>query len=159
MSFPYVEFLEIRQMNMAQDCFLRDTNNLEVSNGTLIIRAGMIRYDNKVFYTTGRVRGYGFGFTYGTYVIRARLPRGKLLFPSFYLMPLNQHLDKCKYEEIDILEYHGLRTSTLHFSAKYGREFDNVYMRSVSKVFGSNTDFSRDFHTFAIKWLPTRIEW
>jgi len=153
------DLAEVRQLNMVQDCFLRETQNLEVSNGTLIIRAGMIEYDGKVLYTTGRVRGSGFGFTYGTYVIRAKLPRGKHLFPSFYLLPLNQHLDKCKYEEIDVMEFHGARTSTLYFSAKYGRQFDRVYTRSISKVFGSDVDFSKDFHTFAIKWLPTRIEW
>ncbi|CAG7734524.1 unnamed protein product [Allacma fusca] len=132
--------------------------NMEIKNGTLIITArpgGM----NEPLFTTGAIRTYGTsGFSYGTFVIRAQLPKGKHLLPSIWLVPVNQHNDVCRYEEIDILESRGQRPSTLIYSAMYGRSYTKSSVRKYEKVF-RGIDFSEGFHEFALRWTPTRLQW
>lgn len=50
-------------------------------------------------YTSGRIRQKGAGFTYGAYVVRARLARGDHLWAAIWTLPIDNH---CRYEEIDI---------------------------------------------------------
>lgn len=149
------------------ECFKKGTQNVQVVNGSLVIIAraekskeymmGEYRQE-KMRYSSGKIIQSGFGFSYGTYVIRARLPKGKHLFPSIYLLPMDQRHDTCKYEEIDIMQARGQRPSTVLFGAHFGRNYISVASKTMEKVF-RNTDFSQEFHEFAIKWMPTRIEW
>jgi beta-glucanase (GH16 family) len=149
------------------ECFKKGTHNVQVTNGSLVITArvekskeymmGEYRRE-RMRYTSGKIIQSGFGFSYGTYVIRARLPKGKHLLPSIYLQPMGQRHDTCKYEEIDILQARGQRSSTVLVGAHYGRSYLAVASKTMEKVF-RNKDFSTDFHEFAVKWMPTRMEW
>jgi len=149
------------------ECFRKGTQNVQVANGSLIITARVEKSkeytmgeykQEKMRYTSGKIIQSGFGFSYGTYVVRARLPKGKHLLPAIYLLPMNQRHNTCKYEEIDILMGRGQRTSTVVLGAHFGRNYASVASRTLEKVF-RNTDFSADFHEFAVKWSPTRMEW
>jgi len=140
-------------------CFQKG-KNLEVANGTLIIRARTDIYDSRMetIYTSAKIRTHGNGFRYGTYVIRARMPKGKHLIPSFWLQPIRQDQDTCSYEEMNVAEYRGQRTSTVIFSGAYGRSYDSSFGRTYERVF-PGVDFSEDFHEFAMRWTPTRLQW
>lgn len=104
-------------------------------------------------YTSGRVRQKGAGFAYGAYVTRARLPKGKHMWPAFWLF--NATSD-CKYEEIDILEYRGQEASVVHHAAHWGRNWSHI----VSKDAAPNLpfDMSEGFHEYALLWRRQSLE-
>lgn len=86
--------------------------------------------------------------TYGVFEMRAKLPKGRGLWPAFWLLPT----DKSWPPEIDIMEV-------------LGHEITKYYTTLHSKETGSHTksdipvhsvpDLSAGFHTYAVDWGPT----
>jgi beta-glucanase (GH16 family) len=132
------------------------TNAFEVANGTLRVKA-----EKREAFYSGKMRSIASGmmtttrkFTqeYGRFEIRCRVPKGKGMWPAFWLLPEPRGWPP----EIDVLE-------TL------GHEPDKVYMthhfrdeEGKHKSHGgswSGPDFSADFHEFAVEWSPERIVW
>jgi len=133
-------------------CYTSGTNNVEVRNGLLIITAKPENYENKEF-TSGRIRQLGSGFRYGKFIMRARLPSGKHLWPALWL---KSKIDTC-YEEIDILEVRGQEPSTALFTGHSGKDDNNRVMRGTTQE--TNMDFSKEFHNFEIIWNANEIQW
>jgi beta-glucanase (GH16 family) len=99
------------------------------------------------------------GFKYGKYVIRARLPKGKHLWPAIWMLPTKDVYGTWAASgEIVIMEYRGQNTSIiegqLHFGGKWP---NNRYEGSGPKDF--KLDFSQDFHEFSIEWDSNEIRW
>jgi beta-glucanase (GH16 family) len=115
-------------------------------------------YAKPTNFTSGRVRSKAVGFSHGAFVFRAKLPRGNHLLPTISLLPAYQDHDNCKYEEIDIVQARGQKTSNLIFSAQYGRRWNIVAVKKKERAF-PGVDFSEDFHEFAVVWKPLRIDW
>src|ERR1022692_3973715 len=132
------------------------TNAFEVRGGVLRIKAEK----REAFYsgkqrsiTSGMMTTYGkFSQEYGRFEIRCRVPKGKGMWPAFWLLP-----DPLGWPpEIDVLEI-------------LGHEPDKIYMthhfRDEQKKRGSHggswsgPDFSAEFHGFAIEWSPQAIVW
>ncbi|CAG7837147.1 unnamed protein product [Allacma fusca] len=135
------------------ECYVGGTNNVQVRGGNLVITAKVESRDGKD-YTSGRIRQKGPGFAYGAYVARMKLPKGKHLWPAFWMLKATG----CKFEEIDIMEYRGQEVSNVELSAHYGRSWDALvskgYLRTVNGV-----DLSADFHEYAVLWLEKKLEW
>lgn len=135
------------------------SNAFQVKDGILKIQIE----ERKAFYD-GAVRDYASGMMttagkfsqrYGRFEIRCRIPKGKGLWPAFWMLP-----DPPSWPpEIDVLEI-------------LGREPDKVYLTHHWAVPGKphgttanhggefkGPDFSADFHTFAVEWDPTMIRW
>ena len=92
-----------------------------------------------------------FSQTYGYFEVRARLPRGRGLWPAFWLAPT----DRSWPPELDVVEAHGDSLDgywgTVHFgSAQAARE---TQFRIVTP------DLSADFHDFGLEWRPDRLSW
>lgn len=126
-------------------------------------------------FTSGRIRQRGDGFTYGAYVVRARLARGDHLWPAIWLM--GDETNACRYEEIDIAEYRGQASqyNQLEQAAHWGRAWYALtskgekvqapadlsqgiiifFIVRIWKMFS----FVADFHEFAVLWVPSRIEY
>lgn len=148
-----------------------------VEGGSLRLRS-RVRDFGSQHYTSGRVDTSGkFAATYGRFEIRARLPRGKGLWPAHWLYP--QHRDWAMerlmaravaegderlipearpwYSEIDIMEFLGHETNvvygTLHYYSFTGEK------RSSSGTLKNDTDYSKDFHLYALEWDPDEIRW
>jgi len=135
-------------------CYVRD--NVAVRDGNLVITAKKERMEDKDF-TSGRIRQRGDGFTYGAYVVRARLARGDHLWPAIWLM--GDETNACRYEEIDIAEYRGQASeyNQLEQAAHWGRAWYALTSKGA-KVRGP-ADLSQDFHEYAVLWIPNRIEY
>src|SRR6266487_811527 len=100
-------------------CYTARRENIKVSDGVLTIKARPESYKNHD-YTSGRVRMDTEGFKYGRYVIRAKLPKGKHLWPAIWMMPTHEVFGEWAASgEIDIMELRGQEPSlvegTLHF--------------------------------------------
>ncbi|MCP5541070.1 MAG: glycoside hydrolase family 16 protein [Akkermansiaceae bacterium] len=131
----------------------------ELADGVLRIRADRARafYDDKVRdYTSGILITSGkFSQRFGRFEIRCRVPKGRGLWPAFWMLPEPPSWPP----EIDVMEI-------------LGREPDRVYLthhwpdpknpgeKAISDA-GEwrGPDFSADFHTFAVEWEAAEIRW
>ncbi|ASJ76502.1 family 16 glycosylhydrolase [Granulosicoccus antarcticus] len=109
---------------------------------------------NNKDYLSGTLTTYGkFKMRYGYVEMRARMPKGKGLWPAFWLLH-NQENDK--RPEIDVVEMLGDTSNKVYQTYHY---FENWNLRSTPSYEYWGSDFSQDFHTFGMKWEPGRITW
>jgi beta-glucanase (GH16 family) len=106
------------------------------------------RYTSGMAMTGGRkwLKAPGFTFTYGFAEARVRVPKGKGLWPAFWLLPANYDWPP----EIDIFEIFGDRpdrtTMDVHFAG--GGNAGAAW---------SGPDFSAGWHTFGLDWSPSAL--
>jgi beta-glucanase (GH16 family) len=128
----------------------------EVKDGILRIKAEK----REAFYggkqrefTSGMMTTLGkFSQEYGRFEIRCRVPKGKGMWPAFWLLPE----PRAWPPEIDVLEILGHEPDKIHMT----HHFRNAEMKHKSHG-GSwrGPDFSAGFHEFAVEWSPKAIVW
>jgi beta-glucanase (GH16 family) len=132
------------------------TNAFEVGGGFLRI----VAEKREAFYagkrrsiTSGMMTTYGkFSQEYGRFEIRCRVPKGKGMWPAFWLLP-----DPLAWPpEIDILEILGHEPDKIHMTHHYRDAQEKHQSHGGS---WSGPDFSAGFHEFAVEWSPQRIVW
>jgi beta-glucanase (GH16 family) len=143
-----------RERNQELQAYVKDA--FEVKNGTLHVKAEKRDADyvgKQRHFTSGMMTTYQkFNQQYGRFEIRCRVPKGKGLWPAFWLLPEPLGWPP----EIDVLEV-------------LGHEPQKIYMthhfRDAQKKRGSHggswtgPDFSAGFHEIAVEWSPERIVW
>ena len=103
--------------------------------------SGMVPYSSGMISSEGR-----FQFRYGYVEIRARVPKGRGLWPALWLMPA----DHSWPPEIDIMENVGQETDRVTFT--------NHPPDAANKVITvAGTDYAAGFHTFAVDWQPDHL--
>lgn len=140
-------------------------DNLLVSDGTLKIRAQKqkvlavdVNEEVKTYHYTSGIITSGrevsdisvpsrFAFRYGYVEMKARVPRGRGLWPAFWLLPTHQD----SRPEIDVMEIKGQEPDSVRMSFHHPED-------SVGRYW-SGYDFSAGWHTFAIDWRPEAIVW
>jgi len=132
------------------------TQNIKVENGVLKITALREQYMGSS-YTSARILTKGkFEAKYGRIEARIKLPRGKGLWPAFWMLGANSDTviwPQCG--EIDIMEYLG-NSPTKIFGTVHGPGYSGG--ESISKnFFLSNSRFDTDFHIFGIEWDENRV--
>lgn len=133
------------------------SNNLEVSNGTLKITARQQNLGGQP-YTSARIRTMGMrDFLYGRIEGRMKLPSTSGVWPAFWMLPTNSPYGGwASSGEIDIMESVNTATS-MHGTIHYGNNWPSNQSRGGS--FNDGTDFSDDFHVFALEWEPDELRW
>jgi len=138
--------------------YTNSTNNSFItSGGYLVIEARQEAPDS---YTSARLQTMGKReFTHGRMDIRARLPKGKGIWPAIWMLGSNiatTPWPACG--EIDIMELLGHEPNKVYGTMHWG----NVGQGSTH-IGGNYTlsgeDFSQKFHVFSIVWDSTKIEW
>lgn len=100
-------------------------------------------------YTSGMVSTADrFSFTYGYVEFRARIPRGRGLWPALWLLPA----DRSWPPEIDVFEAVGQNPTEAVLTYHRGRG-DNSKRRLATP------DLAAGWHTFAVDWRPGSITW
>ena len=154
--------------------YLPDEVYLE--KGCLRLRS-RVRDFGSQHYTSGRVDTSGkFAPVYGRFEIRARLPGGQGLWPAHWLYPQNRNWqmerlmaqvvasgqeslipeERPWYSEIDIMEFLGhtnIVYGTLHYCTFDGQK------KSSSGNWKGTSDFTKDFHVYALEWRPDIMRW
>ncbi|MDB5187183.1 MAG: glycoside hydrolase family 16 [Candidatus Saccharibacteria bacterium] len=161
--------------NNEKQAYTSNAQNIRIEPNTgLIIEAhkGKYRYPNdpqsRMFeYTSGRIdTQHSFNFSYGKVEATIMLPKGRGVWPAFWLLSANEpytsKLDSdnttrpderfyMKDGEIDIMEYYGDPgghvEGTLH---TYARSHENRVTVS---------DYAEKFHTYAVEIEPTKVTW
>jgi beta-glucanase (GH16 family) len=103
-------------------------------------------------YTSGLITTQrSFSQLYGVFEIRARMPKGRGLWPAFWLLPI----DHSWPPEIDVLEILGNDPTVLHTNAHSKASGKHTDVPSVVHV----PDASAAFHTYAVDWENDEIKW
>jgi beta-glucanase (GH16 family) len=93
-----------------------------------------------------------FSCTFCLVAMRARLPKGRGLWPAFWMIPTDQSWPP----EIDIIEVLGHDTklvhSTTHWKDRAGAHKKRGFQIEVG-------DLSAQFNEFAVNWTENKISW
>jgi len=85
--------------------------------------------------------------------MRARMPRGRGMWPAFWLL---HNTDFDRRPEIDVVEMLGHQTDLVYHT--YHR-FDNGNLVSTPSFQAPGPDYAADFHTYSVLWEPGLIIW
>jgi beta-glucanase (GH16 family) len=143
-----------RERNRELQAYVKDA--FVVSNGVLRVQAEKreaMYADKQRSYTSGMMTTYGkFSQQYGRFEIRCRVPKGKGMWPAFWLLPEPLGWPP----EIDVLEILGHEPDKLHMTHHF-RDAQRKHLSSGGSWKGP--DFSEGFHEFAVEWSPEQIVW
>lgn len=127
-------------------------------SGNLAITARRESYQGQD-YTSGRINTRErFEQTGGRFEARMRMPRGRGLWPAFWLLGSNfATISWPGCGEIDILEYRGQEPNVLHGSLHGPGYSGGGAVTNSYSVPGATLD--SDFHLYAVEWSSNRITW
>ena len=103
--------------------------NVKVADGVMTISAKRENVESSQF-TSGRIRTINMGdWTYGRFEFRAKMPVGQGLWAAIWMLPTDSDYGGwASSGEIDIMEYLGHDTTTVHGTIHYGGQWpDNQY--------------------------------
>lgn len=140
--------------------------NLRVRDGKLQIIGLRESYQNRSW-TSARIRTQNrMDFKYGKVELRAKLPRGKGLWPAFWMLPSNKIYGGWPYSgEIDILENRGHEMdrfqTSLHFSAVASPGSGNTLAdrRIISDETILIGDSLNTWHLYGLEWNEDGMIW
>jgi beta-glucanase (GH16 family) len=136
--------------NNEKQATTNSSNNLYLSNGELHIVARREQLRTRAFTSARIVTRDKTNFGYGRLDVRAKLPKGKGIWPAIWMLGVNEpQVSWPACGEIDIMELRGsqpnLNVSTVHFgSSTATRQQKGTTYRLPSG------DFSDDFHLFTL---------
>lgn len=131
--------------------------NIYIENSNLVIKALKEDYLGSP-YTSGKLWTKGhFSFTYGYVEVKARLPKGKGIWPALWMMPENieVHGKWSSCGEIDIMELVGHEPNTIYGTIHYG--LPHTY--HGGKYCLEQGSFADDYHVFGLEWDKEGIRW
>lgn len=131
--------------------------NVEVSNGTLKLRAIKQKMENRD-YTSARLVTRGKkDFTYGRIEIRAKLPPGRGLWPAIWMLGNNvSSVGWPMSGEIDIMEHVGYEKDSV-LATIHTDTYNHVKgTQKTKKTFIA--DPYTAFHTYWIEWTPEYMD-
>ncbi|MEN9509790.1 MAG: hypothetical protein RLZZ621_2353 [Gemmatimonadota bacterium] len=136
----------------------RPTNASLDGNGHLVITARRESYQDRA-YTSARLTSQGKQqFQYGKIEARAQLPRGRGLWPAFWMLGANFPTAGWPASgEIDVMEYRGQEPSIIHGTVhgpgySGGKGITRAYQPEAVR-------FDNSFHVFTIEWNTDQITW
>lgn len=104
-------------------------------------------------YTSGAITSHTlFSLQYGYVEIRTKIPKGKGLWPAFWLLAEGTDWPP----EIDVFEILGDQPNKVYMT-NHWKSPTGVHLSTQGTYTGP--DFSQDYHTFAVDWQPTEIIW
>ncbi len=126
-------------------------------NGNLVIKTIRENYAG-YSYTSAKLYSQNKGdWTYGRFVVRAKLPHGPCLWPSIWMLPTTSSYGGWPVcGEIDIMENRGDIMERIDGTVFYGNPLKyniNTYYLPAGQSFGD------DFHEFALEWEPNVFRW
>lgn len=134
--------------------------NVFVKKGKLVIEARKEKYE-KNDYTSGLVTTQGKReFKYGRIDIRAKLPKGKGIWPALWLLGNNHStIGWPASGEVDIMELLGHEPGTIYATMHWGPAGASVSQKIGGKFSIAGADFSKQFHVFSFEWDEKIMKW
>lgn len=137
--------------------YLAPPNNLFFQDGKMIIEAKAESYGGKN-YTSSRIKTQGKkSFKYGRIDIRAILPKGKGIWPAFWMLPQDNVFGGWpRSGEIDIMELVGSEPAKASATVHYGPGPGSIYISRSHTL--SGTTFNDAFHVFSFEWQQDQMK-
>lgn len=132
--------------------------NLFFQNGKMIIEARPESFNGRN-YTSSKILTQGKKpVKFGRIDIRAILPKGKGIWPAFWLMPEKSVFGGWpKSGEIDLMEVVGHEPNKTHGTLHYGPGPGSTQInRHYTLPSGT---FNDEFHVFSLEWKEDQIQW
>ena len=103
-------------------------------------------------YIGATINSFPYSQRYGVFAMYAKLPKGKGVWPAFWLLPV----DKSWPPELDVMEVIGTQPTVL-----YTTLHTNIPKQQTSLGKGTDThlDLSAAYHEYAVDWGPNQIRW
>ncbi|AKT42048.1 uncharacterized protein CMC5_062710 [Chondromyces crocatus] len=146
--------------------YTNSTSNARQENGNLVITATPQNANQHgcwygtCQYTSARLVSRGkFETTYGRIEARIQVPRGRGLWPAFWM--LGNDIGTVGWPacgEIDIMENIGSEPSTLHGSL-HGPGYFGGNPLTRSTTLPNGAPLADDFHIYAVEWEPNTVRW
>jgi beta-glucanase (GH16 family) len=144
--------------NNEDEVYTRSRRNVFVAHGYLNIMAIGKRVHGHVRYTSGRITTRNaFSQRYGLFVFKARLPKGRGLWPAIWMMPQRSVFGGWpRSGEIDIVESRGNWIHHVQGSLHSGNVWnqDNTQTKIFRFPKGQST---AQWHTYALRWEPASV--
>jgi len=143
--------------------------NARVEDGKLIITAIKESpfYQGKRYTSARLVTRNKVDFTFGRVEVRAKIPRGKGLWPAIWMLPTDTAYGQWPASgEIDIMENIGSNTNEILGTIHYGNEFYDYDSQTYTEVADKDSivdgepllvDFADDFHVYSVDWTEDCI--
>lgn len=101
-----------------------------------------------------------FATKYGYYEARIKIPAAEGTFPAFWLHHQDRVWDGSRRTEIDIMENLGHAPYYIYNSFHHLTDSGMRFVKpQPSGQYYDGTDFSQNFHTYAVKWEPGKVTW
>lgn len=145
------------------------SENVSLRDGNLVITARKEKYDGDLIkggssktytWTSGRIRTAGkFSATYGKVEIRAKLPKGKGLWPAIWMLPEDDRYGQwASSGEIDIVEGKGAQLDKMWQTIHFGGGWPNNKYSGWEFTFPKGEGID-GWHVYTLEWNPTSISW
>jgi beta-glucanase (GH16 family) len=96
-------------------------------------------------------------FSYGLVRTRIRLPRGRGLWPAFWMLGQDiDHVGWPRCGEIDVMENFGVEPGLVHGTV-HGPGYAG--QAGITTQHDARTRLGDDFHVYSVQWEPDRIRW
>lgn len=127
--------------------------NVAVDSGTLKIVAIKEPIANKSYSSTRLISLNKGDWKYGRIDIKAKLPKGRGLWPALWMLPSNNKYGQWpKSGEIDIMEHVGHNPDTV-FATAHTEKYN--HMLGTQKTIGVfMPHVYNDFHEYSLEWTP-----
>jgi hypothetical protein len=134
------------------------TQNAFVSQGNLIIEARQESYQGNNYTSARMITKGNKVFTFGRIDIRAKLPKGKGMWPALWL--LGSNIDAVGWPacgEIDMMELLGQETNKIYGTLHWGADFASHLSKGTTYTLSSGS-FDEEFHVFSLIWKQDSIK-
>ena len=132
--------------------------NLFFQDGKLLLEARSENYNGKN-YTSSKIITRGKkSFKFGRVDIRAKLPKGKGIWPALWMLPQNNVYGGWpRSGEIDIMELVGHEPQKAYSTLHYGPGPGSTSI-SRSYTLGGGAVFNDEFHVFSLEWKTDQLK-
>jgi len=132
--------------------------NVFVSKGNLIIEARKDAIEGYTYSSARITTKAKKEFTFGRIDIRAKLPKGKGIWPALWMLGANiSTVGWPSCGEIDIMELVGSAPNQVHGTLHW-KGMDGHLYKGGNIVLPSG-DFSQEFHVYSLIWEENKIQW
>ncbi len=145
--------------NNELEYYTNSTKNTFVSNGNLIIEArkesiGGFNYSSSRITTQNKK-----SFTFGRVDIRAKLPKGKGIWPALWMLGTNiSSVGWPACGEIDIMELLGQDPSKAYGTLHYGASSATHGSKGNPYSLSDGSTFYDQFHVFSMEWKQDQVK-
>ncbi len=133
--------------------------NSYMDNGKLIIQARKESFSGSAYTSARLTTKNKKDFTFGRVDIRAKLPKGKGIWPALWM--LGKKIDQVSWPncgEIDIMEVLGHEPNKVHGTIHYGPQGATSSTQRTATYTLPTGDFSEKFNVYSLIWTADNVE-